>query len=423
MWLFDNIFLDKDTPTALLDQKSTIEADPIEASAEPVWVSITATPSGKQNSILNPPIQNTSSPVSSTPVSVSTVPAWLSNIQVMPVASPIANTPSDITFDIGGDLNFGGSPVPETAETVISANPSEWVVDIKNISIPSTINGGGVVELNPIILNSVSSGSTSQIWLIGTEATEAIPSIALVQSSTAVWGLMIISEWDTKSTPDISSLIIQPSVSEGGIVWSPEISLLPTGSEKTETEKTSEKGWTFIVTWGATTPSGDTSSMDSLFGFSVDTPSGVSEVPTISEVTPSIPVPSIPEEPVIVIHDNDLTHVLVTPTESLIEEKVAPTEWKQDIKIVKDSKINEMIQGFIDELNEHQGQMYQLDELNTLKLKDIKQRKELIRVEYEEKTRQIQFEEDAILWQQAEKQAKSQKLENIIRTLREQCEA
>jgi hypothetical protein len=56
-----------------------------------------------------------------------------------------------------------------------------------------------------------------------------------------------------------------------------------------------------------------------------------------------------------------------------------------------------MIQGFIDELNEHQGQMYQLDELNTLKLKDIKQRKELIRVEYEEKTRQIQFEEDAIL--------------------------
>jgi hypothetical protein len=56
-----------------------------------------------------------------------------------------------------------------------------------------------------------------------------------------------------------------------------------------------------------------------------------------------------------------------------------------------------MIQGFIDELNEHQGQMYQLDELNTLKLKDIKQRKELIRIEYEDKMKQLQVEEDAIL--------------------------
>lgn len=117
---------------------------------------------------------------------------------------------SAVSFDIGGDLDFGGTPAPSplgTAESSGQTTPQE--------GLSFTVNGVSYNSAGPTPDGTTNTESAQP-------NTDTVGSIAMVQGSTAASGINII---DTTSTPDATSIQMETDTTGASATPAIELSL------------------------------------------------------------------------------------------------------------------------------------------------------------------------------------------------------
>lgn len=281
MWLFDNIFLDKDTPTALLDNPEIKSPDWKKPEAEV-----------KAYDPKNDPIAPAVTEVASE--EKSEAPAWTENV----------------SFDIGGDLDFSSigseekseTSLPATTETnsIPSSSPesawtndasftvnldssvswenSEWTGDIWSIAM---IQGGTASIVDSIDIGNTSTWVESEVHfeihdIEDHHEEEETAATSSQGSNNSIFGLMDAEderkEWEIAHAnsdqnrwgEEISSYVEPPSISENKDPMNTDdknesiltINEIPMSPEVSVLEKTSESPFSLeniasstIVSW------------------------------------------------------------------------------------------------------------------------------------------------------------------------------
>lgn len=383
MWLFDNIFLDEDavaeTATAVAEKPedaAVAEQAPVTpqgesesfdelmwAQAAPQWEEVTIAPAAEA----------TTGTMEATPESAST-------------------ESSGVSFDIGGDLNFGG--IESTPETPAVVEPTAEVA----VETPA------VVEPTSFTVNGVTYNAD------GTPASGAdASSIAMIQGSTAATGINIIDE----AAPAVAIEGKEEAIVESSI------------AETTQTESAPESN----------------SLMDMISFGDEDT---VSTEPVVAETTqtveapvqiPEIETPTIPEASITpAISDFSLVDPIGTMTEDvtpILEDipaitepvVVAPepvaaisTESKVEDVSSSTSDLTTILNGFIKELNEREEEISKI----IMKRHELARRRTEIEDDY--KTRILALNmEDEFLKSKAERERSEQdKLQHVIKNFQKQ---
>jgi hypothetical protein len=166
MWLFDNIFLDKDTPTALLDNPEI---------KKPAW----------ESEAEKPPYDPKNDPIA---------PAIDNSIKPDDTNSQSETKPEDISFDIGWDLDFSATPV----ESADASQSSEIITqDVPEQPKEDIENNKDIL----IIGDVVSDSTTNDTWM---------SSIAMIQG----WTAGLVEGIDIWWTSDINIGGITPNNGE-----------------------------------------------------------------------------------------------------------------------------------------------------------------------------------------------------------------
>lgn len=403
MWLFDNLFLDKNTPMAI----NTGESHPGDASQ----ASTTGGASQSSSSWGNPPqppIQEeikASSPVEATEVKPETnlAPAngttFLSDIPTsfdiggFDVADTSANT---WVNTIPSVLSNDSSSFPQIATTVPSQSSDEvsFIVSGNPVPVDSMISDNGKSPVD-VAVTGITVVENAEI--LPTEA----PVIDVISTESPASGISII---DTLSVESPAEPLVIAEVSP----------------EKNETETTlAESPLTTLMSWfgnstesTSTNPQPDMSSqnppvdqkplvetssppMDSLFSLGDISPSAsivdvVADVPAaVDEVTPLVMDVKKEEEKA------DESNALITP----LEEKAATAvhsmnEFGKELaRMTRSPRLQGKLTGFISELEELSNEEERLKAEKRKQIESYQLRIEELKKEYETRIHALELEE------------------------------
>jgi hypothetical protein len=188
MWLFDNIFLDEETQTAVMENPET------DTQSAP------ETPSPEVGEVASPDTTTADIFSTGTPTGDQTQ-AWGEN-PVSEISSSPETTASTgdipLSFDIGGDLDFSPSSTPATSDESTDSDITVQSTEITEIT-PTTTTEADTSTSTSFVVNGVEYSTNSEaanppsIEEALTESSD-IGSIAMIQWSTAASGISIIDE-------------------------------------------------------------------------------------------------------------------------------------------------------------------------------------------------------------------------------------
>lgn len=374
MWLFDNIFLDQNTPTSVLDTPK--EED------QTWWEVLTNAPT------ISEPISSTVENPIHTPASAwknTELPKFqVEEIAPMPEANTnnsIAPTDVDISFDIGGDLDMF----------------TPWAAENRGEALTSDAAPTEITDAASLIISNT---------------TPIDASVALVQSATAVWGMMIIDdepvinitspEWSGTIPMDTPAFTIEPEIT---MIEAPQ---------KEETSITHEK-----VEEGAIVTSTRTEDGGGLFGFmNTESSDSMQTTESSSEVDQSISVETTNRE--------NQSEGVLTWSDGILQ--MIPS-WKEvwiiqesHIMWVNEKKVDTMVGGFIEELERERQHLREIDELYTFRVQENERKKAALRERYEQDMNLLEEEGRKIFEEKNGKNTELQRLDTLIATLEKQAQ-
>jgi hypothetical protein len=322
MWLFDNLFLDKNTPMAINNGE--------EHPGDPSQVWGASSPTGG-----NPPGGDTSAtPTAPTPV-IEVASAVVSTVSETPTVTPAPWTDNAVSFDIGGDIGFDIGGMPDVSAAPVwwteTSTPTDTVAPTIDLGFSTSMNPTGSITVTETS-SIVPSQDASEVPFIVGETTDTL----VTESQKDNMGVVMMDT--TPLTPEEEkageSLIItwgesQPqgiSVTSENTVSNPEV--LASSTASTESPLTNLMWWfssdtpttlttpdtstnpsdmsTSPVTDTTITPPTDTSSTDALFSLignseeekkeeaKTETPSVLSDAPTVTLDALTTPVAETP---------------------------------------------------------------------------------------------------------------------------------
>lgn len=360
MWLFDNIFLDEDATANTTAVMEKVE----EASPEIV-----------------PPEQAYEVPSqgeTSEPVSAET--------------NTTIQTPENVSFDIGGDLDFWASPSTDATNQTNPEAPVEATQE------PSVVDANlSSFTVNWVAYNTQDAPDNTTT----TETADTIEapqeSIAMIQGSTAATGINIIDSTPVEAVSD-STLASTDTSAESN----PFINILSSDSPEESQE---------------TAIASTTSEPEAMFSLT-DVVSPESETPSLAVVNQEDFKDLEKESDIIVASDSPSSDEIAKPADPIQEasnEIIASSVSTES----NTSDISGILGGFIQELNEREMEINRI----IMKRRELAKR----RTEFEEdyKTRILALNmEDEFLKSKAERErAEQDKLQHVIKSFQKQIAA
>lgn len=374
MWLFDNIFLDEDAI-----KSTTAVAENPEPTPE-----VEAPPTTFENT--NPEVATATEPLAA--------PQWELVTNPAPTPTPEA-MPSGMSFDIGGDLDFGGvSPTPSSTTVESSqAAPQE--------AVSFTVNG---------VTYNTNSTPTETIPAVTSTpeptSTDTVGSIAMIQWSTAASGINIIETTtseapETQETTPVMELTLEtaPETPDSNSL----MSILGDVTADTPVEPTT------TIEVPESTPE-----VTPDFSFST------SETTLATEVISSIPE-TIAEPVIETIAPEAIISepVISTPTEPV--NQIEPT--KAPIKIPEPSQASSdlggILDGFINELNEREMEISRI----IMKRHELAKRRTDVEEEYKTRILALNMEDEFLKSKANRERSEQDKLQSVIKNFQKQIAA
>lgn len=362
MWLFDNIFLDEENMKAA----AAAVADRTEPQTEEVTKPETSDVS-----------ENISDPQAA--------PQWEMITQPTPENIDQSTNPA-VAFDIGGDLDFGGTSAPlslEKEESSGQTTPQE--------ALSFTVNGVSYNSAGPTPDGTTDTESAEP-------NTDTVGSIAMVQGSTAASGINII---DTTSTPDATSIQMEAT---------PAIELSLGANSETDNS--------LMNILGSDTTETSSPSVITL----VDEPV-VSEIP-LWEVTPE---PLASEETSIISSlPGDITPDSITGNpeqkiqeNSSIDESQEPSIETSAAVTRAASDLSGILDGFIQELNDREMEISRI----IMKRHELTRRRTDVEEEYKTRILALNMEDEFLKSKADRERSEQDKLQGVIKNFQKQIAA
>lgn len=379
MWLFDNIFLDQDTPTAMLDPLLTDDQKKQRAETEKkqsdAWKAEALTEAPEVQAE-NPLDTVSFDNIATTPTTAEdTSSAWF-------LGGPqTATTSEEVSFDIWGfDIPAFGEAT-EATDTVAT-----WTEG------GTFLSGGAPVASEEV---SFLDGAS-----VAPESTDA--SIALVQGATSASSDAIIDIWGTMS-PDAIQITGESST------------LVSIGMPETTTEEVSISEPVEAVdnTLLDMLSSGEAPIAEVTPGVTIE--DTVPETPVVEDTVSIIPTGEIPEstEPVLNMSFPE-TISSTSDSEALVDTLTASVPFSPD------SPLHEMLTEFIAKLEKFNTESSTLDIEMAASEAALKKEQEDLQMEYETRLRAIDYKRKHIDQTRSERRGEKTRLEKIIKNLKEE---
>ncbi len=384
MWLFDNLFLDKNTPMAIniADplQSENLQGVPtgaIAPSGVTWWGSGTTgtTGAGATGDGANPPTQPvtmlwwTSFPLSGSPWTSTTLP-WISMIwNTLNSGDFGGSRGGDVSFDIGGDLSFSDAP----SDMAISSIPWDATASMAH----------------PL-------GTTSdQPAFILSEVPLPMSDLSIITPPESVWSPIILPTDEVIVTSAPSEIPPLPTVS----TESPLMNLM-SGFDTSWTAP--ETPITNSTDMPVPTPVTDTPSTDGLFSL-MDT-----SVPSTPEVIVLTPIEVVDPIMTILPEDQKSADIIVTPMGNVTsEEAVSESIWetptddhpmntigKELARMTRSPRLQGKLNGFIGELEELSLEEERIKWEKRKQISSYQNRIAELKTEYETRIHALELEED-----------------------------
>ncbi len=359
MWLFDNIFLDKDTPTALLDNP---EIKPPDGTPKKVEA---AAPYDPKNDPIAPAVD-----------------AWAEK------ASAETN-PADVSFDIWGDLDFSG----------IEAAPAwaSWITGVSEVSTSAPATSTLEGATNTTDIGWVSSIAMIQWWT------------ASMVDGIDIWGISGIDIWGVSGI-EAPKVTIESTSPE----WATETPSLP---------ETSVTGLGDIQIHAVEDHAeGSTENLDGSHGiFGLMWNEESTSASLLPEITESAPLTAewIKEEAVTIQESAESQQI--EPIMELQDDKpldLIMDFWASESHSERGGRIQELISKLISELQKLDEEEVRADKERQKKIVSITEREAALEHEYTTRKEALKYERSALELPE-DKTAEKSRIKSLIASFEE----